>query len=351
MALVNCPQCGQSVSDKAVKCPHCGTQIMQTTFKHTLSQKAAKTWKIVISIFVALCGIISILPLTNVFGYFLGGGASSLFYLQKTPLFCLAIGFACIGGLLCLGLFGYGLMRLIKGKTSSLKYWVCSLIIAIVSVVGTYGITILAYDSLDDLRRSKIYAVEGTYEWVSKRDGSVNMVSIGNRFNLYAKYHGKEGYVDRIYYNYERDELGVIMIIDGEEIGGPYDADMKFVETKSGRVPVKKISDEVILWNEDHTSIRNKETSGETAVTSQSEPTTSGNANGDPYKVSELYQSGKINEGMTEDQILALCGQPRKKSRTSSGFDWEYGEGIKYVSISFKEGKVWHVWDYVELSK
>ena len=126
---------------------------------------------------------------------------------------------------------------------------------------------------------------------------------------------------------------------------------MKFVETKSGRVPVKKISDEVILWNEDHTSIRNKETSGETAVTSQSEPTTSGNANGDPYKVSELYQSGKINEGMTEDQILALCGQPRKKSRTSSGFDWEYGEGIKYVSISFEDGKVWHILDNVELSK
>jgi len=27
MALINCPECGNQISDKAVSCPHCGTPI------------------------------------------------------------------------------------------------------------------------------------------------------------------------------------------------------------------------------------------------------------------------------------------------------------------------------------
>lgn len=40
MALVNCPECGKSISDQAPRCPHCGYQGTATTIEET-----AKKWK------------------------------------------------------------------------------------------------------------------------------------------------------------------------------------------------------------------------------------------------------------------------------------------------------------------
>lgn len=42
MALINCPQCGKSISDKAVKCPHCGVTFNKEN-THSIPQDSNPT--------------------------------------------------------------------------------------------------------------------------------------------------------------------------------------------------------------------------------------------------------------------------------------------------------------------
>ena len=56
MALINCPNCGKTVSDKAVKCPHCGVSLRP----ETLSVKSFglhKAWLLVLISVLALWGV------------------------------------------------------------------------------------------------------------------------------------------------------------------------------------------------------------------------------------------------------------------------------------------------------
>ncbi len=34
MAMINCPECGKEISDKAATCPHCGTPVQRKFCKH-----------------------------------------------------------------------------------------------------------------------------------------------------------------------------------------------------------------------------------------------------------------------------------------------------------------------------
>ena len=253
MALVNCPQCGKPVSDKAVKCPHCGEKqgraklIQEQNFKVN-----TRIVKAIISVLVAIFGILSLLPL-----FVRVPGWVSFYYLQYfTPLFqmpkmlavYLAMGVAIIGGLLTLGLFVYGVMQLKKDKSTTWKFWVISLIVALLSAYGTLYFTNRAEIVFYSLQSEKVDAARGTYEWVSKEDGTTTSFSMC--YGGFVEYHGKLGEVTHFGYDYEHDKLGVGIYVDGEESFGWYDADMKYLETASGKVSVKKVSDSTFSLEE-----------------------------------------------------------------------------------------------------
>ncbi len=45
MALINCPNCGKTISDRAVKCPHCGAVFNKTSYYYEEEPKGSnKTW-------------------------------------------------------------------------------------------------------------------------------------------------------------------------------------------------------------------------------------------------------------------------------------------------------------------
>ena len=284
MALIICPACGKPVSDKAVKCPHCGikldaignevseppkkeeekpciTETEQvvnspcTTEKEQVikSPKAAisiteecknvgsSVFDILIVIASLLGAISAIVPLFfDVYGI-ITRPIPSLINAQPTPLFLMAMGIAIVGGVLCLAAFVYGIVRLINKAQPNLLFWLSSVVIALIASFGTFWTAYYADRAFDKIYNAKVDAARGTYEWVSKRDNSTIIMSVVN--NGYVEYHGKEGYISTIYYDYKYDKLGVVINVDGEEIEGWYDADMKYIETESGKISVKKISD------------------------------------------------------------------------------------------------------------
>lgn len=64
MALINCPQCGKQVSDKAPKCPHCGLDMTvpyappKAEIQEETQKKPRKVWNI-IAIVVGCLGVVS----------------------------------------------------------------------------------------------------------------------------------------------------------------------------------------------------------------------------------------------------------------------------------------------------
>ena len=58
MALINCPECGKEISDKAASCPNCGTPINETENKQSIFGIVG----FILSIIGLFCGI-------NVFFY------------------------------------------------------------------------------------------------------------------------------------------------------------------------------------------------------------------------------------------------------------------------------------------
>jgi uncharacterized paraquat-inducible protein A len=61
MALINCPECKQQISDNAPTCPHCGYSMHAVTIEQT-----GKTWKllIIMSILMFLVGL-ALMPNKN----------------------------------------------------------------------------------------------------------------------------------------------------------------------------------------------------------------------------------------------------------------------------------------------
>lgn len=248
MALVNCPQCGKPVSDKAVKCPHCGEKLGRAKLIQEQNFKVnTRIVKAIISVLVAIFGILALLTLFVVVpgwvSFYYGHLVyfTPLFQMPKIPEAYIAIGFAIVSGVLTLGLFVYGVIRLKKDKPTTWNFWGISLIVALLSAYGTLFFTNRADVEFYSLQSEKVDAARGTYEWVSKSDGTTTSFSMC--YGGFVEYHGKMGEVAYFSYDYEHDKLGVAIDVDGEETIGWYDADMKYVETKSGRVSVKKISD------------------------------------------------------------------------------------------------------------
>ena len=62
MAIIECPNCGKKVSDKAPKCPHCGYEVMANTSK---DNSLIKKYAIVAGVFIGILLIWS-LVLTSI---------------------------------------------------------------------------------------------------------------------------------------------------------------------------------------------------------------------------------------------------------------------------------------------
>ena len=81
MALINCKECGNEVSDKALSCPKCGAPIEKPQEQKTVEavknnesqktqtinpkEKKSSTWKIIIVILIVLLGAFAFLTLQN----------------------------------------------------------------------------------------------------------------------------------------------------------------------------------------------------------------------------------------------------------------------------------------------
>lgn len=280
MALITCPACGKPISDKAVKCPHCGIILNETkddTHKLDTSNdvqpsfsenvQATSTPDIttpseskvssidttkaidVLIVIAAFIGAISaFVPLFfDVYGI-ITRPIPALINAQPTPLFHTAMCMAIVGGALSLAALVYGLLRIAKNSQPNLLFWVLSAVIALAASFGTFWTAYYASNSFDKTYYNKVEDARGTYEWVSKEDGTTTSFSMC--YNGYVEYHGKDGYVKNIYYDYKKDKLVVEINVDGEESFGCYDSDMKYIETPLGKVPVKKISDSTFSQEE-----------------------------------------------------------------------------------------------------
>ncbi|MFW5669556.1 MAG: zinc ribbon domain-containing protein, partial [Acetivibrio ethanolgignens] len=67
MALINCPECGKEISDKAVSCPNCGVPIAKPIKKEKTNRekkRISNKSKKVIVVGILLCIVIGIV------GYF-----------------------------------------------------------------------------------------------------------------------------------------------------------------------------------------------------------------------------------------------------------------------------------------
>lgn len=58
MALINCPECGKEISDRAGKCPHCGCPIGEDTSQKA-KEKKPKNKKVIIAISCAIVVLIA----------------------------------------------------------------------------------------------------------------------------------------------------------------------------------------------------------------------------------------------------------------------------------------------------
>lgn len=55
MALISCPECGESVSTDAFSCPHCGKRLVEAWKAGRFSKGAAITAIIVLLVVVGIC--------------------------------------------------------------------------------------------------------------------------------------------------------------------------------------------------------------------------------------------------------------------------------------------------------
>lgn len=158
MALIICPQCGKSISDKAAKCPHCGMAIEKKTIP---SKKGINIPKIFLGVVVFFGGVMSIVPLFyDIWGdvfvwYFTSSLYDALESINIAPFFgfptytapffgsptigsYLTIAVGLLGGLSCIGLCILGMIRYSKGIRTTWLYWMLSVIFSIASAFSTF---------------------------------------------------------------------------------------------------------------------------------------------------------------------------------------------------------------------
>lgn len=274
MALITCTACGKPVSDKALKCPHCGIVLREPEEKTAPVmpvQPASPAEPVnpvppappmgkdntpvamdgTTAIVSFLGAVAALVPLFyNVYDLFTRH-IPPLIDAQPTPQFLTAMGIAIVGGVLSLAAFVYAIVRISKKAKAAWGFWMSAIAVAAVASFGTFYAAYNAVKAYDVMYNEKAEAVRGTYSWVSKQDSTTTVFSMV--YGGYVEYHGKEGSVTEIIYDYKHDRFGVVINVDGEETLGWYDADMKYVETASGRVPVTKISSATYTKEEGHT--------------------------------------------------------------------------------------------------
>lgn len=259
MALIICPQCGKSISDKAVKCPHCGMAIEKKTIP---SNNRINLPKILLGVVVFIGGVLSIVPLFyDIWGLFFSWYFDYDFdfgYNYCIPPFFgipttdsyFTIFVGLFGGLSCLALCILGIIRYCKGIRTTWLYWVLSVVFSIASAFGTFILLGFCESSQIQAYHEKEESAKGTYEFTDS-EGISTVFSMCEGGIIKIK--GQENSEETISLDCDyREHCFIINIVDNEDkILGYYTADfeMTYISGKE-KMKLQKISDEAIVAND-----------------------------------------------------------------------------------------------------
>lgn len=254
MALINCTNCGKTISDKAVKCPHCGMAIEKKTIT---PKNSINIPKILLGVVVFIGGIMSIVPLFyDIWGLFFSRYFDYDFDYCTPPFFGIptidsyfTIFVGLFGGLSCLALCILGIIRYSKGIRTTWLYWVLSVVFSIASAFGTFVLLSLCESSQIQAYHEKAESAKGTYEFTDS-EGVSTVFSMCEGGIIKIK--GQENSEETISLDCDyREHCFIIIIVDNEDKKlGYYTADfeMRYISGKE-KMKLQKISNEVIIFN------------------------------------------------------------------------------------------------------
>jgi hypothetical protein len=223
MALIKCNHCGKPVSDRATTCPHCGKALQQAVPqaepKQALAQpatvqpeakenlqtqqvaqptpqpqqtetpqnnnKGGNTIVNLLIIVIALMGgCLTVLPLFGLV-YNFGTHYTPFYNFGATSAASLAVGFAGLGVLVCLGIIIFSLVQLAKSRQLSSRVAICSLALSIAMPLCTYFLLSNSFNSFYSLYLGKTQNMVGLYEF--EYDGKAYF--FGTDINYIANQH------------------------------------------------------------------------------------------------------------------------------------------------------------------
>ena len=255
MALIICPQCGKSISDKALKCPHCGMPIEKKTIP---SNNRINIPKILLGVVVSIGGVLSIVPLFyDIWGLFFSWYFDFDYGYFTPPIFGIptidsyfTFFVGLFGGLSCLALCILGIIRYSKRIRTTWLYWVLSVVFSIASAFGTFVLLSFYNSSQIQAYIEKKEPAKGTYEFTDSEGVSIvfSMCEGG-----IIKVKGQENSEKTISIACDyREHCFIIYIVDNKDtILGYYttDFEMTYISGKE-KMKLQKISDEAIVAND-----------------------------------------------------------------------------------------------------
>lgn len=270
MALINCPKCGKSVSEKAVRCPHCGATMrnMKVSSKSDINIK-----KLLIGVVVFLGGIMSIVPLFyDIYGVFSNWyfDDTNNYMIDTPPFFGIptiesyfAIAVGVIGGVTCLTLCTLGIIRFNKGIKTTWRYWILAVVFSVVSAFGTFVLFTISDNAKMNALHEKIASAKGTYEFTNSEGGTSIIFSMCEDGLVKIKeQEDSEGKVS-LGYDCRHNFFDICFNYRGYTYSFTADFDMTNIIGKDplSPMPLHKISDDVFIFNN---------TDAETSATSPS---------------------------------------------------------------------------------
>ena len=245
MALIECPECGKVVSDRADECPHCGARIDKAEiFRKRMHQRYERCRLPLFALLVISIGVALICFV--LFNVVLKDGNAPLRNISYYPL-----GVGGVGGLICIGLAIYGLCK--KNKSTALKCIVISCILLLPFWIASYALVEYNVKTYEDFCLSKTNALSGTYEFYTN----------GKRVTFFCKNGSGNCYVEDelgschhggVKYKYVYDSDCYAMDLAVRDIGfamfGVADTAMSCIKEAELKIPIKKVSDALVSWDE-----------------------------------------------------------------------------------------------------
>ena len=253
MALIECPGCGKVISDRATECPHCGERIDRDEIARERMHQRFERCRLplfallVISIGIALISFV-------LFNVALKEGHAPLRDFSYYPL-----GVGGVGGLVCIGLAIYGLCK--KNKSTALKCMVTSLILLLPFWIASYALVEYNVKTYTDFCLSKTNALSGTYEFFTN----------GKRVTFFCTHGGGNCYIEDEWGSCHQGGVKYKYVYDGDyytmdlavrdikfSMHGSADTTLSCIKVAEQRIPVSKVSDALVSWEEMKTKQKNK---------------------------------------------------------------------------------------------